>query len=470
MSGTAGHDVDERWELLQRLWHEADLALDAHEAEHPFDRPTELDLDTLHGMQGTSERVHRDELVDIERELRRLEACRAAVIASAERHGHHLVDGHRGPAAWARATLDISPPTSNRLVARARLLAREPALDHALRTGRISVDHVDIIAHYATPPYAADNLTPYLPALLSAADTLVDDDFVLAVRHWQLTVDPGAELDADARAHQNRRFRLRRRTDGSWAMSGDLSSTDGVTADEVYQHFLDAETETDWAHARALKGDLATRADLPRTLDQRRADAFIAMVHHAARPDVGNPAEPLVNLLIDADTLLDTLDDHADYDADAGAGAGAGAEARVTDRDPATWTWRGRAATTTSGHPVHPRHILHAALVGKVRLIVHDGTGRITHVGRTQRFFPGAVKDANDALHPRCRHPGCTCQRLQADHIIPWSTGGPSDPDNAAPLCGLHNRWQHSSGYRTRREADGTWRTIRPDGTDAGKG
>jgi hypothetical protein len=453
MSATAGHGIDETWEMLQRLWHEADLALDVHEAEHPFDRPTMLELDTLHGMQGESERMHSDELATIELELRRLEACRAAVIASAERHGHHLVDGHRGPAAWARASLDISPALSHRLVARARLLAREPQLDHALRTGRVGVDHVDIIAHYATPDYAADNLTPYLPALLNAADTLPYDDFVFAVRYWQLTVDPGAELDTDARAHRNRCFRLRRRTNGSWAISGDLSSTDGVTADEVFLRFLDAETETDWAHARALKGDLATRADLPRSLDQCRADAFIAMIRHAARPDVGQPAEPLVNLLVDADALLDTVGHETERTA-----------------DPATWTWRNRAAQTTSGHPVHPRHILHAMLVGKTRLIIHDGAGRITHVGRTQRSFSGAVKDMVDALHPRCRHPGCACQRLQLDHIDPWSTGGASDLDNAAPLCGLHNRWQYRTGYRTQREADGSWRTIRPDGTDVGKG
>lgn len=462
MGGTVGHEVDERWELLQRLWHEADVALDSHQAEHPFDRPTVLDLDTIEGLQGESEHMHRHELAAIETQLRHLEASRAAVIASAERHGHHLLGGHRGPAAWARATIDVSPATSHRLVARARLLSREPLLDDALRTGRIGVDHVDIIAHYAEPDYAAENLSEYVPALLNAADTLSYDDFVLVVRHWQLTVDPGHELGDDERAHQKRTARVFKRRDGSWRIEGNMSNVDGVILDEVFSAFLAAETEADWDAARAIKGDLATSRDLPRTLHQRRADALMAMVHHAARPDTGQPAQPLVNLLVDADTLLDTLDDDNRDDDNR--------DDDTTASAPETWTWQNRAARTTSGHPVHPQHVLHAMLVGKVRLIVHDGTGRVTHVGRTQRFFPGAVKDVIDALHPRCRHPGCACQRLQADHIIPWSTGGPSDATNAAPLCGLHNRWQHTHGYRTHRRPDGTWITLRPDGTEAGKG
>ncbi len=37
--------------------------------------------------------------------------------------------------------------------------------------------------------------------------------------------------------------------------------------------------------------------------------------------------------------------------------------------------------------------------------------------------------------------------------------------DNAAVLCGRHNRWRHNHGYHVTRDADGRLHTYRPDGT-----
>lgn len=55
--------------------------------------------------------------------------------------------------------------------------------------------------------------------------------------------------------------------------------------------------------------------------------------------------------------------------------------------------------------------------------------------------------------------------RCQVDHLTSWAEGGTTDADNGAPKCHHHNQFARRSGYRTRRDADGTWHTYRPDGT-----
>ena len=52
----------------------------------------------------------------------------------------------------------------------------------------------------------------------------------------------------------------------------------------------------------------------------------------------------------------------------------------------------------------------------------------------------------------------------QADHVVPWHRDGPTDQANGGLLCGRHNRMKND-GWSTRRGPDGTWQTIRPDGT-----
>jgi hypothetical protein len=87
-------------------------------------------------------------------------------------------------------------------------------------------------------------------------------------------------------------------------------------------------------------------------------------------------------------------------------------------------------------------------------------------LGRRRRLFTGAVRDAILATNPRCVWAGCDLPACwcHADHLHPWAHGGATTPPNGAPLCGFHNRHK-TTGYRVARQPDGTYHTLRPDGT-----
>ena len=41
--------------------------------------------------------------------------------------------------------------------------------------------------------------------------------------------------------------------------------------------------------------------------------------------------------------------------------------------------------------------------------------------------------------------------RCQIDHLIPFTDGGPTNPENADPKCGPHNRWKERLDAEIRR-------------------
>ena len=75
--------------------------------------------------------------------------------------------------------------------------------------------------------------------------------------------------------------------DLSWDLMGRFAAGQGAAMAEILDHYVDAEFEADWEKARADKGDAATAADLPRTVQQRRADALWQIFQDAAAAEHG---------------------------------------------------------------------------------------------------------------------------------------------------------------------------------------
>jgi hypothetical protein len=93
----------------------------------------------------------------------------------------------------------------------------------------------------------------------------------------------------------------------------------------------------------------------------------------------------------------------------------------------------------------------------------------VIDLGRRRRLFTGAAREAFLLHAPRCIWPGCATPagHCNADHTHDWQHGGPTASTNGAPLCPRHDRWKNG-GYRVRRDADGHWHTLRPDGSEIG--
>jgi hypothetical protein len=100
---------------------------------------------------------------------------------------------------------------------------------------------------------------------------------------------------------------------------------------------------------------------------------------------------------------------------------------------------------TDDGNPITPAAAIYASLEGHLRRIVFGADDEILSFGRARRGYSDAQALAVRSKFRRCCHPhGCDCRgiRLQTDHIHEWKHGGPTDIDNAQPLCDTHNRWK----------------------------
>ena len=81
-------------------------------------------------------------------------------------------------------------------------------------------------------------------------------------------------------------------------------------------------------------------------------------------------------------------------------------------------------------------------------------------LGMSTRLFTKHQWVALSAVHETCAAQGCTRPYAWCElhHKRPWSEGGPTDLDNAAPLCGHHHRRVHDAHYEHEWLADGTVR------------
>jgi hypothetical protein len=106
-------------------------------------------------------------------------------------------------------------------------------------------------------------------------------------------------------------------------------------------------------------------------------------------------------------------------------------------------------------------------LAGHVRRAVVDAAGVIVDLGRRQRLFTGAAREAAKLLIVRCEHPGCVLPAdfCDVDHATEWAHGGRTDQTNSRIRCGGHNIDKTKKRWRSRRATNGRTYTIRTDGT-----
>lgn len=384
-------------------------------------------------------------------ELRRqVDAAGVEVAASVDGRRLYAGDGFFSTKAWLKHTLQLSGPEAHARVQTARMHARLGVWRSAERAGLVGVDQSRLLARVVANPRLPDDVVERdtWELLVDALD-LTYDEFEAAARRWEMLADPVGSLSRAKRNHELRDVRLGQRPNGSWQLTGSFGGAQGAELNEIWAHFVEAEWETDWAEARARLGDDAeiTVAGLRRTEAQRRADALLAAAVTAAGTRAGDGATPLptVNLLIDEATYAAACNGEA--------------------QDPSRY--RDVVCRTQRGHLLHPSEVVNTSLWAHVRRVVYGSARTVIELGRRARLFRGSSREAVMLLDDRCAWVGCDMPVAwcEADHSLSWRQHGATVPRNGGPLCLRHNLLKER-GFRVFRDADGTWHTIRPDGTE----
>jgi hypothetical protein len=382
-------------------------------------------------------------------QLRRQSEAAATAVAdhldTAQPFRHH---GFFTAKAWMKHHLQLSGPEAHGRLQQARLRRAVQVWNQALAGGQVGVAQTRLIARIAANPrIAPDVLTDGVWQLMADAMDLSYDGFERLALTFEALADPIGAAERVERNRLRRAANMHQSDNLGWTLHASFDDVGGPEFLEIFCWYTDREFAADWAEAvkRLGEGNVDT-AKLRRTEAQRRADALLEMARAAGAcpPDRARPL-PTVNFLIDAATAQAVCNndpiDPADYH-------------RVVSR-------------SDRGQRVDPAAIIGVSLWSLIRRVVIDARSVVIDLGRTSRLFTGHAREAVMLLEPTCIWPGCDQPHrwCHADHLTSWTTRGPTNHDNGAPLCARHNSHKER-GFTVTRDNRGHWHIIAPDGTD----
>ena len=242
-------------------------------------------------------------VVEIHRQLARLEAVATRSSAAFDRTGRWRADGARTPAAWLAARCSLPEATARRRVRRGRDLPHLPGAERAWLEGDIGSSAVEQLTRARTET-TADQLAADEPELVRYARRLHPRAFARLVGHWRMAADPDGVEDEGEALHAARRVHLSASFAGTWFLDGVLDPVGGEVVATALARVGDELFRADWAAARAEHGDAATADRLGRTPAQRRADAFVELCRRSMSVPAGARApRPLFTVVLDRPSL-----------------------------------------------------------------------------------------------------------------------------------------------------------------------
>ncbi len=359
-----------------------------------------------------------------------------ADVRAFDEAGYWADEGALSCAAWLSWRVGWTPGTGREHVRVARALGTLPAIDAALRDGRLSYSKVRALTRVATPATEAALVADALATTASQLEVICRK-FATVRRMAALTAD-----DVQARRLVTRR----ERADGMVVIEATLPADEaaivyaaieraaadlgtkadgpsGAASDDGSRLAPTAPTapidsaEDGSATAPADHVPAGTRA-APR-LD--RADGLVAMSQATLRGDRPWRSAVEVVVTVSRDVLATAID--------------AGAVAAV--------------GTFADGTCVSAETARRLACDCGVVEMHEDAHGRALSVGRRTRTIPPAIARALARRDTTCRFPGCTNRRfLDGHHVIHWAHGGQTSIDNLIHLCNRHHGFVHEHGYR----------------------
>lgn len=368
-----------------------------------------MKVDELPGFMG--EMIAEGPVSDPERvkilldELNKFEALVAASVAELDTWGEYTADGAPNAKAWVATTGHLPRAEAGRMVRRGRALRLVPKCGEAWQKGEITASHLDVILKIRNPR-TEDALQRDEEMLVHQARTLRFEDFVTSSGYWEQLADPDGTEEAAEAQRARRDFYLTPTPGGMYLGKMTL---DPISGEIFYNQWHRIETELfdeDWKEARARLGFDPKSDDLSRTPGQRRVDALQELATRAGTaPEHGRRPSPLFCVLIDSETFC------------------------------------GRTCELAQGMAITPGSLVPWLDRADFERAVFEAPDRV-QVSETARFFTGATRRAIEIRDRRCTHPYCDrpAADCEADHIQPFSEGGPTTQENGRMLCRYHNR------------------------------
>ncbi len=385
----------------------------------------------------------------VERLSHRLDAAKVALLDDIDQRDLYRPDGHASAKAMVRHVACVDPTTANQRARTARMLRNLPAVKAAFTAGELGSDQATTIAKTHANPRVRHIMVDAQDWFLRLAASCDANEFAIRVREWERLTDADGPTPPPERTHQNRDATLiQDHFELSWILSGNFGASQGATMRTIFDHYTSAERLTDWEQAKAQHGDNATAEHLPRTEQQRRADALHRIFNDAANnPNSAVPASFQHVIVWSAETYAAAL-----------ASFGTPTRPRF---DPETYR-----CETIDGTRLDPVETAAESLDAPIRRAVVNARSVVIDLGESRRFT-GLTRLATQLWGHHCPWPGCQVptSHCEIDHLHQHAKGGQTNPNNGIPLCGRHNRLKQK-GFSTYRDPAGHWHIRRPDGTE----
>jgi hypothetical protein len=193
-----------------------------------------------------------------------------------------------------------------------------------------------------------------------------------------------------------------------------------------------------------------TPAEQWRSMDQRRADALVAMAEAALAAKEAGTVGGVKPRVVVRVNLADLISDsgHPDHHRLPG---------RMRSVSPPTIDWVG---------PIGPKLLAQLLDDCDLARIIFDGDGQPVDIGRATRVWPVGMRRAIIERDRDCRFPSCDrpAEWCDVDHMLPWEDGGPTAVWNGLLLCRHHHRAKRPDGWWPTLHADATVTWTHADG------
>lgn len=340
-------------------------------------------------------------------------------------------------AATARARVRDAKAITGRVTLTGQ--SRPAPLEHAraaLVSGRLSADALTTIADALRPLQGRCSVEELEAAEIELVGAAIGGDEAPAcgihelkvmATTWALFLDPDGTLPDEEYCERMRGIRVSRRSRrGLRRIYGDV--TDDVAAQ--FDRLLDAhlnpraqDRRPRFADTEAVDAPDDCVPD-PRTIDQKRHDAFASILSAAAgaveTPTLGGAAPTLIVTTTAAD--LTASDGVAFVDS---------ADGPV---------------------PVPASFARHVGCHGTIHRVALGDNGAIKALRIEDRVFNHWQRKAIGARDGGCIIPGCTVPAAwcEVHHVTDWAKGGATSVDNGVLLCWHHHRGIETSGWEIR--------------------